>query len=278
MGISPLLGAGISGAASLFGASQQASASKKAAQLQAQTAMMALAQQKAMFDQTQANMKPYLDLGSGAAGTLGNRLAELTQDIPVPGAMTQAELEQTPGYQFTLAQGLKAAQGSAAARGLGLSGAALKGAAAYATGLSDQTYNTRFNQNQQLWQDQVTNQTNAYNKLAAVTGMGASTAAGQGQISAQVGNGIANNLMAAGNAQAAGINGAASSWTSGLNGLSNALTSGMNNYNANALLQAIGASKGINTAGAGLFSGAGGWLSGFGSSSPYIGSDGTAWS
>ena len=46
--------------------------------------------------------------------------------------MTQARLEQTPGYQFTRDQGLKAVQ-SAAAAGVGVSGSSLKGAGTYAT-------------------------------------------------------------------------------------------------------------------------------------------------
>ena len=57
---------------------------------------------------------------------------------------TQAGLEQTPGYQFTLSQGLKSTQNAAAARGLGVSGAALKGADTFATGLANQTYNQQY--------------------------------------------------------------------------------------------------------------------------------------
>ena len=57
---------------------------------------------------------------------------------------SQAELEATPGYKFARDQGLQAVQNSAAARGLGVSGAALKGAASYATGLADQTYGAQF--------------------------------------------------------------------------------------------------------------------------------------
>lgn len=62
-----------------------------------------------------------------------------------PAQMTQAQLEATPGYQFNLSQGLAATQNSAAARGLGVSGAALKGAATFATGLADSTYQQQFN-------------------------------------------------------------------------------------------------------------------------------------
>jgi hypothetical protein len=238
MGMGSLLGAGISGAASIFGASQQASAAKKAAAIQAQTAREAMNLQQGMFDKTQQNLAPYLATGAQASEALGNNLYSLTQPVALPDQLThqftQAELEATPGYQFTLNQGLKATQNSAAARGLGISGAALKGAANYATGLSDQTYNTRFQQNQtqglNIFNANTTNQTNAYNKLFQTAGMGASAAGAQGQIGAYTGNSMAGNLIQSGNAQAAGINGAAAAWNSGINGASNALTGGLNNW------------------------------------------------
>jgi hypothetical protein len=238
MGMGSLIGAGISGISSIFGASQQASASKKAAAIQAQVAREGMAQQQRQFDQTQNNLAPYLATGSQASGALGNRLGELTSDVPLPDMLTkpltQAELEATPGYQFTLSQGLKATQNSAAARGLGLSGAALKGAATYATGLSDNTYNTRWQQNQTQGQNifnaNMLNQTNEFNKLFQTAGMGAGAATGLGQIGQQSANAQSQLLTNSGNAQAAGINGAAAAWTSGLNGASNALTGGLNNW------------------------------------------------
>ena len=60
------------------------------------------------------------------------------------GANQQAALEKTPGYQFTRDQGLRAVQNAAAAKGRGVSGSALAGAADYATGLADTTFNTQF--------------------------------------------------------------------------------------------------------------------------------------
>jgi hypothetical protein len=146
--------------------------------------------------------------------------------------MSQSDLEATPGYQFTLNQGLKATQNSAAARGLGLSGAAMKAAGSYATGLSDQTYNTRFNQGQQLWQDQVTNQTNNYNRLIGPTQVGASAAAGQNQVGAVTGNNIANNLISGGNAAASGILGAGQAGAAGTLGVTNALNNGLQQFSA----------------------------------------------
>lgn len=83
-------------------------------------------------------------------------------------------LESLPGYQFTKTQGLKAVQNSASARGLGVSGAAQKGAAQFATGLADQTYGEQFN------------------RLLGLTTLGQNAAVGAG-----------SNIIGAGNAQGA---------------------------------------------------------------------------
>jgi hypothetical protein len=87
-----------------------------------------------------------------AAANAGNAYGLAGQDLSsarniygeLQNGPTQAQLEATPGYQFTLQQGLESTQNSAAARGLGNSGAALKGAATYATGLANQTYQNQF--------------------------------------------------------------------------------------------------------------------------------------
>jgi hypothetical protein len=105
----------------------------------------------------------------------------------VPGQMTQAELEQTPGYQFDLSQGLKAVQSAAAARGLGVSGASLKGAGTYATGLANKTYLDQFNVGQKRFEDtlnlntgQQTNLQNQFNRLNSVATIGENAAAQTG--------------------------------------------------------------------------------------------------
>ena len=136
--------------------------------------------------------------------------------------MTQAALEQTPGYQFDLAQGLKATQSAAAARGLGVSGASLKGAATYATGLADKTYQDQFNMQQQRFNDllslntgQQGNLTNQFNRFNALAGMGESAAAGTGTIGASLANTSANYTNQAGLDQAAGTSGVNSALTGG---------------------------------------------------------------
>jgi hypothetical protein len=146
-----------------------------------------------MYETTRGDLMPY-NLGGQEAFMAGNRL--------IMGSPQQqmAMLEGLPGYQFARTQGLKSVQNSAAARGLGVSGAALKGAANYATGLADSTFGAQFNR---LMQSATIGE-----NAAAQTGA-AGTAAGQ-QISTALTN--------AGAAQAAGISGAANSVGQGLLG------------------------------------------------------------
>jgi hypothetical protein len=223
------LGAGISAIGSIWGASEAADAAEEAAQAQVQAAQIASDTQKDFFGQAKNALTPYMNLGNQAAGTLGAKLDSLTAPIAVP-TMTQADLEATPGYAFTLGQGLKATQNSAAARGLGVSGAALKGAATYATGLSDSTYNTRFGQAQTQWQDNVANQQNAYNKLIGVTGIGGDAAGALAGRAIQTGQGIAQTQVGSGNAQAAGINGAGQATAAGIMGATGAFNNALQQY------------------------------------------------
>jgi hypothetical protein len=154
--------------------------------------------QKQMFDTTQRNLAPYLATGADAANKLTAALPSLTAPI----TMDEATLEATPGYQFNLTQGLKSVQNSAAARGLGTSGAALKGAANYATGLADSTY-------QQQFANANTNKLNAYNFLTGAANLGSNAAGTSANAATTTGANIGGNTIAGGTALAAGTVGAA---------------------------------------------------------------------
>mgnify|MGYP001585493678 CR=1 FL=1 len=130
-----------------------------------------------------------------------------------------SQLDQTPGYQFALTQGLKNTNNSLAAQGLQLSGAQAKGLSQYATGLADQTYGDQynralstFNTNTQLAQNNVGNLQNLVN-------VGQNSAAQQGQASVSGAANAGNFQVQSGNAQAAGIM-----------GVGNAAQNGANNY------------------------------------------------
>jgi hypothetical protein len=220
-----IIGSGVlSAGAGLFGANKAASSSDKAAQI---------AQQQ--YQTTRGDLSPYNQAGqavlpqlnalatSGPTGG-GPDYVSMAYNNYLPGNMTQAQLEATPGYQFTQQQGLKAVQSNAAARGLGVSGAALKGAAAFATGLADNTYKDQFNIQQQRFSDvanlsplQQAQLTGQYNRLSGLASIGEGAAAQTGTAGVYAANTAAGQTSAAGTAQGAGIQGIGSAATSGVN-------------------------------------------------------------
>jgi len=252
-----LVGAGISASGASSAAGAQSSAAKNAA-----------AQNLAQFQLNYNTQNPFVTLGYNARDQLINDndlykyanyqspyLAQAGQNVPgqislpnAPQPMTQAQLEQTPGYQFNLSQGLKATQSAAAAKGLGVSGAALKGAATYATGLADSTYQNQFANAQQIYADlfqnaqqgfanqqtrygdylnlgsqDMANRQNQINALLNATTIGQNAASQVGSQGVQSAANTGNYLTQAGNAQAAGSVGTA-------NALSGGLQNAFNNY------------------------------------------------
>jgi hypothetical protein len=231
-----VIGGSIAAAGAIGGAAISSSASKGAADTQAQAAEDAAHLQNDQWNQTQANLKPYLDFGSSAINPLQaamgynsdwsvNPASILQEGFNVP---TAADAAATPGYQFTLQQGLKAAQNSAAARGLGTSGAALKGATTYATGLADSTYNDVFNRALTTFNTNYASAANRVNRLTGIVGSGQNAASGLGALGAQTTANIGNTLTSGANASAAGTIGSANAISGALNGIGgNALTYGL---------------------------------------------------
>lgn len=125
---------------------QNAASTQANASAQSQANVLAAGQQASGLDIGAINgansyMQPYANLGNSATGTVNNLLTGQNS-----GQMVQA-MQNMPGYQFQLQQGLEAAQNGFAARGLGSSGAAMKGAAQYAQGLANSNYQNFFNNN-----------------------------------------------------------------------------------------------------------------------------------
>ncbi len=205
--------AGIAGVASIGSAVIGAGAAGDAADAQTAAANAGIANQQQMYAQNKASLQPYMDSGTQNLSDLNNRMNYLTSPI----TMDQSYLQQTPGYQFSLQQGLKSTQNSAAARGLGLSGAAQKGAANYATGLADSTYQNQFN-------NENTNRTNAYNRLYNLSNQGLTASSALAGIGKDTANSISQGYTNIGNAQAAADNSQGQYWAGAVNGLGNALT------------------------------------------------------
>lgn len=219
--------AGIGAVGSIAGSLMSSSAAGDAADTQAAAADRASQAAQAQSAQTRADLSPYRDAGNRgldallASLGLGGPGINLLKQSGISGLTfqpTQAQLEATPGYQFTKAQGLQSVANSNAAAGRGISGAALKGAAAYAAGLADNTLKTQ----QGIVQS---NLGNVLNPLANLVNLGQTAATQTGQQGLQA-TANSNALQVGGaNAQAAGTVGGANAIAGGLSGLS---SQGMN--------------------------------------------------
>src|SRR5579875_155479 len=195
-----LIGGGISGVGSLFGGIMGSDAATKAAKIQAQAAQQSEQLQESEFQTIESQLSPFMTAGTsavnnlsdllGMTGTTGNVLGARyplqfnplgmmgpggQTGTPVAGRRLLNWLKQTPGYRFTLNQGLESTQNAFAAQGLGSSGAALKGAANYAEGLANTTYNQQLQNYLSSYQtgfsDYLQQNQLLYNMLSGIAGM-----------------------------------------------------------------------------------------------------------
>lgn len=184
-----VIGAGVIGAgAQIYGANKGADAQKQAAD-------KAIALQQQQYGQTREDLSPFRDTGIDAAGRLKSRLTELTTPISVDPNV----LENSDYTKFASTQGQKAVTNSSAARGLASSGAALKGAAAFAKGLATDTYGKAFEM-------ENTNQSNAFNRLKSLIDTGENASAQTGVLGEKAAYNSGVATVGAGNAEAAAAN------------------------------------------------------------------------
>lgn len=201
------------------GAALSSNASKKAAKTQAESADTANQIQWNMYDQTRQDLEPYKQAGS-------NSLSQMMDQMGANGYFNQTytgqDIYDDPSYQFRLQQGQDAIQSGAAAKGGLLSGATLKALQDYSQDYASQEYGNAYNRFN-------ADQTNRYNRLSNIVGMGQNAAAQTGNAGLQTGQAVANNTMAGANAQAAGIIGSANAWTNGAQQLGTLATAYVNN-------------------------------------------------
>ena len=225
--------AAIGGAAVLgyMGSQNQASAAESSAQLQANAANQASAQQLAMFNTINAQQAPYRGVGYGALNTIsgmlpgqqmqydaqGNPIGSMTGTGYLTKPFTSADLiaNLDPSYQFMREQGL-GATGQAMNVGGGGSNVNLaqtKFAEDYAKTGAQQAFNNFSAQ-----------QSNIYNRLAGIAGIGQA-----GQTQANTAGQAATNAIGqlgvgAAGAIGAGQVGAANAYAGGLQGIGSAGT------------------------------------------------------
>lgn len=205
-------GAVIAGGAGLISAGIGAYASGQAADKQAAAANNALNFQKQTFDTSQANFKPYLDIGKNATYTLGQLTGTGANGNQQP---DYSSFYKDPSYQFAQSQGELGIERGANARGLNLSGGTLKDLATFNSGLASQQYG------------------NYFNRLMGLSQLGQASAAGSAANGTAAAGQVGNSMQAVGQAQASGIVGGANAITGGINsGTQNALLAGYLGKNA----------------------------------------------
>lgn len=180
---------------SLLGSYLTADAAGNAAQTQADAANNATALQQKQFDQTRADNAPWRAAGEASL----NRLMGLLNDGSLTSRFAGQNVQNEPGYQFGLQQGQQGIERSAAARGMGLSGAALKAASQF-----NQDYaGTKYGQAFDRWRME---QGDIFNRLSGLAGTGQQVNAANSAAGQNFANAAGNNMMGAANAQgAAGI-------------------------------------------------------------------------
>jgi hypothetical protein len=141
-------------------------------------------------------------------------LTEANQTVNQPADPNSGELmrdfslqdfQTDPGYQFRMGEGAKAIENSAAARGMQLSGANLKGLTRFNQDFASNEYGNAWNRDSNEKQRK-------FNFLTGQSGQGQQTAAQVGQFGANASGSIADNYLQAGNARAAGQVGSATAW------------------------------------------------------------------
>lgn len=179
----------------VIGAGSQIWGANKAADTQKANAERVAQIQQDQYAKTREDLSPYRAIGADASGRLTSRLSELTTPISV----NPDDFQNSDYYKFLAKEGQRGVTNSAAARGLGSSGAALKGAAAFAKNLAGTEWQNNFNM-------QTQNQTNAFTRLKSLVDTGAGAAAQGGVLGEKAAYNTGAALTGGANAEAAADN------------------------------------------------------------------------
>jgi hypothetical protein len=181
----------IGGVGAIAGGVIASNGAKDAADKQADAANQASQVQKQMYDQTRADQEPWRQAGSAALSQLG--------DPSFQHSFGMSDFQKDPGYDFRMQEGQKALERSAAARGGLQTGGFMKALTNYGQDYASNEYQNAYNR--------FTNdQSNRFNRLSSVAGLGQTANAQLGAAGQNYANQVGQNYMGAANAQgAAGI-------------------------------------------------------------------------
>jgi hypothetical protein len=147
------IGGGLAYMGSQNAANAQRDAANQSAATQQAIANQSIAAQKEMYQQGRTDLAPYREGGVNAQNQL-MQLLGIGGDTTAQGYGKYArdfgmsDFTTDPGYQFRLEQGMRALNAGAAAKGMGMSGANIKGATEYGQNMGSQEYTNAFNRYQ----------------------------------------------------------------------------------------------------------------------------------
>jgi len=194
-----------------LGSRKQAKAAESASELQYQSTQDAAKQQREMFDILNAQQKPYREAGYGALNQINTMLPSFTKEF------TSADLIKNldPSYKFMLEQGL-GATGQAMNVGGGGSNVDLarqRFAQEYAKSGAQQAFTNYQNQ-----------QSNIYNRLASLAGIGQTAQSQTNTLGTNTANALSQLGIGGASALGAGQIGSANAMAGAYGGIGNALT------------------------------------------------------
>lgn len=212
-----MVAAAIIGSAVVGGVASAASSSA-AAHAQAGAANNATGAQLSMFNTLNEQQKPFREAGYSSLGSImgGFGLGPTSGGVDSGFFSHQFNANDlnanlAPNYAFSLKQGQGAVENFNNAAS-GLSGNTFKA-------MEDYTQNYAQNAYQQAFQNYSSNQTNIFNRLASIAGLGQTAGSNSATGASTFGGNIANSTMAAGNATAAGYMGVGNAVSGGANSI-----------------------------------------------------------
>jgi len=192
--LAALIAAGGSIIGGLFGSN----AADKAAKAQGDAANRAIDLQKATIAQARLDAAPWLDAGKKA-------LSQYMGELGMGGPGFTSSFEETPGYQFQVAEAEKGAVNHLGALGMKNSGAALKALTKLRSGLA------------------AGERGNFLARLSGLAGVGQNAMESNNSANMNSALNTGQLMQDAGAARASGYVGAANAWTGALNNMGNTL-------------------------------------------------------
>lgn len=175
----------IPAASSLLGGVMQSGAAESAAKTTASATDRATELQKRMYEESIARQKPFYEAATGA---LPGYISGIQRGGELVAGPSLNQLQFDPGYAFRLAEGQKALDRQAAARGGLISGGALRAAQRYGQEMGSQEYANAYNRF-------IGEQATRRNALAGLVGYGQTAANTMGAAGQNMASNVNNLAM-----------------------------------------------------------------------------------